>query len=156
MHWRQSRSEFEEHKGESNRQKFHQIVQSGAEPGLLAYNGNDPIGWVAVAAREQYPLLEKSRVLAKVDDQPVWSVVCFFIAKGHRRQGVSKALLNAAIKFVRDGGAKIIEGYPVPPKEGGNVEVFSYTGLGPIFAQAGFEVVVRRGKAGRGVWRKYL
>ena len=156
MWWRQSRSEFERNKGEANRRAFRQIVKSGEEPGLLAYQDGKPVGWVCVGPRERFPALERSRVLAPVDDQPVWSVVCFYIAKGARRRGMSKALLKAALDYARKNGARIVEGYPIPTKKGGTVDVFAYTGLESVFERAGFEAVVRRGKTGRGVWRYYI
>lgn len=155
MWWRQSRSEFERNKGEANRRAFRQIVEDGEKPGLLAYQDGQPAGWVCVGPRERFPALERSRVLARVDDQPVWSVVCFFIARSARRRGVSKALLEAARDYAGKNGAKIVEGYPIPAKKGDTADIFAYTGLESIFEEAGFEVVVRRGKTGRGVWRYY-
>jgi GNAT superfamily N-acetyltransferase len=142
--WRQSRPDFEKNKGEGNRKVLFELVRRGAEP----------VGWVSVAPRDDFPALERSRVLARVDDQPVWSVVCFFIEKKARKQGVSKALLEAAVNYARKKGAKIIEGYPIPPKEGGSPDVFAYTGLEAAFESCGFEAAVRRGKTGRGVWRR--
>ncbi len=156
MWWRLTRSEFENNKGDGNRRALRKLIQSGEEPGLLAYDGNDPVGWICIGPRERYSTLERSRVLAPVDDQPVWSVVCFFIARGYRRQGVSKVLLEAALEFARKKGAGIIEGYPWPKKDGKSPDPFVYTGLEPIFDETGFEVVARRGKTGRGIWRKYL
>lgn len=154
--WRLSRPEFEKNKGEWNRQALFELIKSGVEPGLLAYDGGEVIGWVSVGPRDDFPALERSRVLARVDDQPVWSVVCFFIDKKARKQGVSKALLEAAVDFARKKGAKIVEGYPIPQKEGGSPDVFAYTGLEPAFRACGFEAAVRRGKTGRGVWRRHL
>ena len=156
MWWRLSRSEFEKNKGEPNRRALQEIVRSEEEPGLLAYDGGEPIGWVSVAPRESFPALERSRVLALVNDQPVWSVVCFFVAKGYRRKGVSLALLEAAVEFARKKGAEIIEGYPIPPRENESPEPFAYTGLESIFEQTGFEVAARRGKTERGVWRRHF
>lgn len=156
MWWRLTRSQFEEDKAERNRLAFEQIVRSGEKPGLLAYRVGQPVGWVCVGPREQFPAMERSRVLARVDDEPVWSVVCFFIAKGERRKGVSRTLLKAAVRYAKEKGARIIEGYPIPMKEGGTADPFAYTGLESIFEQTGFKVAIRRGKAGRGVWRKYF
>ncbi|TKJ40090.1 GNAT family N-acetyltransferase [candidate division LCP-89 bacterium B3_LCP] len=156
MWWRQSRSEFERNKGEANRKAFFEIIRSGEEPGLIAYSDGEPVGWICVGPRGRFPALERSRVLARVDDEPVWSVVCFFIAKGHRRQGVSKALLEAAVKHSRTKGADTIEGYPLPRKKERTPDAFAWTGMEPIFEEAGFEVAIRRGKTGRGVWRLKL
>src|SRR5688572_4424418 len=113
MAWRQTRSQYDANKGDKNRLAFRKIVRSGAEPGVLAYDGATPIGWCAIAPREQYTVLQRSRTLKPVDDRPVWSVSCFFITRPYRRSGVSVRLLNAAVEFARKRGAETIEGYPV-------------------------------------------
>jgi GNAT superfamily N-acetyltransferase len=156
MWWRLSRTEFERNKGEANRRALQTIVQSGAEPGLLAYSGREPVGWLCIGPRDGFDALGRSRVLAPVDDQPVWSAVCFFIAKAFRRQGVATALLKAAAEYARERGAKIIEGYPVPRKTEATPDAFAWTGTEPTFEKAGFKVVTRRGKADRGIFRKTL
>ena len=154
MWWRRTRSEFEKNKGEANREALMKIVQSGAEPGLLAYRGSEPVGWICIGPRDSFDALERSRVLAPVDDQPVWSAVCFFIAKGYRRQGVATALLKTAAEYAKGKGARIIEGYPVPKKKEATPDAFAWTGTEPTFEKAGFKVVVRRGKSERGIYRK--
>ncbi|MBU1651802.1 hypothetical protein KKA00_06255 [bacterium] len=93
MWWRLSHKDFEQQKGAGNRIAMMKLVNRGVEPGLIAYLGDEPVGWVAVAPREEYFRLDRSRILARVDEQQVWSVVCFFIAKNFRRQGVSGQLL---------------------------------------------------------------
>jgi GNAT superfamily N-acetyltransferase len=131
-------------KGEGNHRAFGQIVFSGEVPGLLAYAEGEPVGWCAVAPREAYPALERSRVLRRVDDKPVWSVTCFFVAKKFRGKGVMAKLLEAAIDYVRKSGGKIVEGYPTEPKKGKLPDVFVYTGLASSFQKAGFVEVARR------------
>ncbi len=155
MYWRLSRSQFDQQKGEKNRLAFNEIVKKAPAPGLLAYQNGEPAGWVCVAPRESFPTLDRSRVLKKIDDQPVWSVVCFFIAKKIRSQGVSKALLRAAVEYAREHGARIVEGYPSPARYGRLPDAFVYTGLESAFAHAGFVKAVRRGK-GRAIWRCQL
>ena len=137
MWWRLSHKEFQQEKGEGNRIAMRRLVDNGIEPGLIAYLGDEPVGWVAVAPREEYFRLDRSRILARVDEQQVWSVVCFFIAKHFRRQGVSGQLLSAACDFVKTKGAKLIEGYPIPAKQGAQPDPFIYTGLESIFKGQG-------------------
>jgi len=144
MWWRLKRSEFNQNKGENNRKAFQDIVKAGEVPGLLAYAGDQPVGWCAVAPRESYPALERSRILKRVDDQPVWSVTCFFIAKPYRRKGLTVLLLHAAIEYTRSQGAAILEGYPVDPGEDELPAPFAFTGLAPAFKKAGFVEVARR------------
>ncbi|MDD2695522.1 MAG: GNAT family N-acetyltransferase [Anaerolineales bacterium] len=144
MWWRQARSEYDANKGEGNRQALKAIIDSGEVPGILAYHGKQPVGWCSLAPRTTFSALERSRVLKRVDDQPVWSIVCFFIARSHRRQGVTLGLLQAAVEYARQQGAAILEGYPVEPKEGQTADVFAFTGLASAFKKAGFVEVLRR------------
>ncbi len=144
MWWRLKRSEYEKQKGEKNRQAFRKIVNSGQPPGLLAYQDGQAVAWCAVAPRETYPVLERSRVLKRVDDQPVWSVVCLFVARPHRRKGVTVELLKAAVEYARKQGAKIVEGYPVEPKSSKMPDTFVWTGLASAYSKAGFVEVARR------------
>lgn len=144
MYWRQTRKEFDAQHGERNHQNMKTLVDSGAIPGILAYDGDVPVGWCSIAPREEFSTLSRSRILQPVDNQLVWSVVCFFVARGQRRKGLTVQLLKAAIEFARSRGAKTIEGYPVEPKSEKAPDVFAYTGLASAFKQAGFTEVLRR------------
>jgi GNAT superfamily N-acetyltransferase len=143
MWWRLKRSEFERQKGEGNRRAMKRIVDSGEIPGILAYAKDQAIAWCSVAPREDYSLLERSRTLKRVDDKPVWSIVCFFTAKPFRGKGIMSKLLTAAIEYVSKHGGRIVEAYPVEPKEGRMPDVFAYTGLASTFRKAGFVEVAR-------------
>jgi GNAT superfamily N-acetyltransferase len=147
MWWKLKRSEFMRQRGEANRKALKKIVDSGEIPGIIAYANSQPVGWCAVAPRQAYPALERSRILKRVDDKPVWSVVCFFVAKPFRGKGLSVKLLKAAIKHVRKNGGKIIEGYPVEPKKARMPDPFAYTGLVSAFRKAGFVEVLRRSES---------
>jgi GNAT superfamily N-acetyltransferase len=144
MWWRLKRNEFIKQKKEGNRKALKGLVDSGEIPGILAYVDGEPAGWCSVGPREAYPTLERSRVLAKVDDKPVWSVVCFFVAKQHRGKGLMVKLLIAAIEYVKEHGGRILEGYPVEPKEGKMPDPFVYTGAASAFRKTGFVEVLRR------------
>jgi len=143
MWWRMKRSEWERNKGEKNRRAFQKIVSSNVPTGVLAYLGNQPIGWCAVAPRQDYSLLARSRVLRPVDEQPVWSVTCFFIARAHRRSGRTLQLLRAAVDYARAHGAHVVEGYPMDPVKD-TPDAFAWTGLASAFRKAGFKEVARR------------
>lgn len=144
MWWRLSRSEFNKQKGEGNKRALKKIVNSGEIPGILAHSDSEPIGWCAVAPREVFPALERSRVLKRVDDKKVWSVVCFFVAKPFRHKGVTAELLEAAVQYASDQRGRIVEGYPVEPKGRKTADAFAYTGLASAFRKAGFIEVARR------------
>jgi GNAT superfamily N-acetyltransferase len=144
MFWRQTRAEYEKKKGAGNRRAFKRLVESGKVPGVLAYARGAPVGWCAIAPRTEYSTLERSRVLAPVDDKAVWSVTCFFVAQPFRRRGVTVELLRAALEYARKKGARTVEGYPVESRKGRMPDVFAYTGLPSAFRQAGFVEVLRR------------
>jgi GNAT superfamily N-acetyltransferase len=154
MHWRLRGKAFDEGKGAKNKQAMKKLVASGAEPGILAYDSDRPIGWCAVAPREEYARLENSRSLQPIDDTPVWSIVCFFVSKDYRGQGVTSALAEAAVRFAKERGGRMVEGYPydyrgkaaLPPP-------FVYTGLIQAFEKAGFKEVARPSKT-RAIMRK--
>ena len=117
----------------------------GRAPGLVAYADGEVVGWVSVGPREDYERLVHSKVLAPIDDKPVWSIVCFVVGRRSRGQGVANALLDAAIDYARDHGATMLEAYPVevpPGKRVGSDEVFK--GTVSMFERAGFKVVERR------------
>jgi GNAT superfamily N-acetyltransferase len=144
MWWRLRRSEYEKKKGGGNKQAFRKIVESRAPTGVLAYVGGRPVGWCAVAPRADYPVLERSRILKPVDEEPVWSVTCFYVPREHRRSGLTSKLLAAAVEYARKQGARIIEGYPQDPKSGSVVDAFAWTGFASAFKKAGFKEVARR------------
>lgn len=143
MWWRRKRSEFEEQQGEGNRQAMRGIVASGQVPGILAYDRGEAVGWCSVAPRETFGSLERSRVLKRLDDEPVWSIVCFFVAKSHRAQGVTAGLIRAAIDHVRRHGGKVVEAYPTVPRKGRLPPVSSFMGFPSLFEEAGFEECAR-------------
>jgi GNAT superfamily N-acetyltransferase len=138
MAWRLPKREWEAGKGESNRRALRRIVTNGPPPGVLAYRDGEPVGWCAVAPRQEYVFLERSRVLRPLDETPVWSVSCLFVKRPFRRQGVSVALLRGVVAFVRKHGGKVVEGYPVEPKKGSMPDAFAWTGVLRAFLEAGF------------------
>lgn len=144
MFWRLTRSEYEQLKGNGNKALFKNLVDSGEFTGLLAYAGEVPAGWISFGPREGYDALERSRILARVDDEPVWSVVCFFVAKKFRKAGITQKLLEAAREFARQHGARLLEGYPIEPKKDEVPPVFAYTGFANTFREVGFNEVARR------------
>jgi GNAT superfamily N-acetyltransferase len=154
MWWRLPTAQWKAQKGESNRKAMRSLVVGNRKPGLLAYADGQPVGWCAIAPRLSYVRLAKSRVLEPVDDMPVWSVPCFFVARGYRRQGVTIQLLKAAAVFARQYGAHALEGYPTEPKRD-QPDAFLYTGLASAFRKAGFKEVARR-SASRPIFRRVL
>jgi GNAT superfamily N-acetyltransferase len=144
MWWRITRSEFDRTTGALRRRAMKRIVESGKVPGILAYAGRDPVGWVSVAPREHFPVLGRSRVLKPIDDKPVWSVVCFFIRKDFRRRGMTEELIRAAVDYAGRKGARIVEGYPIDTAKSDVSNMSAFTGLASAFRRAGFRERARR------------
>lgn len=145
MYWRLPRKVFESSQGEANRCALRQLCQRDPAPGLIGYLGDEPVAWCALGPREVYPVLERSRVLKRVDNQSVWSVVCFFVARRWRHHGLTARLLGAACEYAAQHQAALVEGYPVEPAAGKTpADVFVYTGLASAFSRAGFVEVARR------------
>lgn len=155
MWWRLRAKEFESGKGESNRRAMRRLVRSGRVPGILAYLNGEPVGWCSVAPRAEYVRLERSRILRPVDDRPVWSIVCLFIARAHRKAGISVKLIEAAARFARKQGAGIVEGYAVEPAKGRTADAFAYHGPASAYRSAGFVEVARRSET-RPIMRKHF
>ena len=146
MSWLLTKKDFDANKGAGNKKKMKKLVVSNSQPGILAYFNDEPVGWCAVAPRENYIRLEKSRGLQKIDDNPVWSVPCFFIKKEFRRKKLSTEILKAAIAFCKSKGVKTIEGYPAEPYAENIPPAFAWTGFPSSFLKAGFKEVIRRSK----------
>jgi GNAT superfamily N-acetyltransferase len=146
MWWRFSGKVFAENTGETNKIALKNIVSEGREPGLLAYLDGQPVGWVSVAPREEFAARfnNKSPVFKPIDDQPVWSIICFFIDKQHRHQGIAQQLLEAAVEYASDHGAEIVEAIPVDTRTSNAKDADIYVGTEAMFRAAGFEVVARR------------
>jgi GNAT superfamily N-acetyltransferase len=144
MWWKLSAREYETSKGAGNRRKMKRLVDSGESPGIIAYHNGEPVGWCAVAPREAYPRLSRSRILKPVDDKPVWSIVCLFVARSHRNMGVSTALIREAVDFASKRGGKTVEAYPVEPRKDKMPDAFAFHGLAVSFARVGFKEVARR------------
>lgn len=140
MWWRKTRKQFEEDQGDANKAEMRAIVDGGTIPGIIVSRGQAPVGWCSIAPREDYASLERSPVLKRIDDKQVWSLVCLYIAKANRGEGVSAALVREAVSYAIGQGATIVEAYPTMPKSDPLPPVSSFMGLPHVFEQAGFEV----------------
>lgn len=135
--------EFKESGKEGHKTLLRTIVQSGVEPGIIAYADGIPAGWVAMAPRERYKRLATSKLLGAVDEQPVWVISCFYIYRDYRHQGLMEKLISTAEDFARKKGAKILEAFPIDVKEKMS-PISIYTGIVDVFYRRGFERVAQR------------
>ena len=155
MAWRLKSSDFEKQKGQGNKKAMRNLVRKNEQIGIIAYMGKQPVGWCAAAPRDKFIRLNNSRVLKRIDDEPVWSITCFFIAKEFRRMGLSTELLKGVINFCRKKKIKILEGYPGVPYSKNIPAAFAWTGIPSSFEKAGFSEAARRSKS-RPIMRYYL
>lgn len=144
MYFRLPHREFKANCGDQNRTALHQTVVSGSPVGMLAYAEELPVGWCAVAPRSVYTKLATSRYYKSVDDLPVWSITCFFIRKGYRRQGLTRFLAQQAVEFALSQGAVAVEAYPLVAEKEHVPDSSAYTGFSDVFSDLGFVIVADR------------
>lgn len=120
------------------------LEAEGRAPGLVAYRDGEAVGWVSLGPRDDYARLQHSKVLAPIDEKPVWSIVCFVVARRVRGQGIAAELLDAAVDYARDHGATLLEAYPVETDGGRVPAAEAFKGTRDMFEGAGFSVAERR------------
>ena len=125
------------------------VGRDGRAPGLVAYDGEEAVGWISIGPRDDYERLVHSRVLAPIDETPVWSIVCFVVGRRARGRGVARALLDAGIAYAREHRAGTLEAYPVEVPAGGRIpSADAYRGTLTMYEAVGFKVVARRESPG--------
>jgi GNAT superfamily N-acetyltransferase len=130
--WRESAAARANLDRPGRRRAMQRRVTAGTPVGLLAYDGDEPVAWCSVAPRETYRSIGG---IDYPDGTSVWSVVCFFIKRDYRGQGLSAALLDAAVKTARHHGAEVVEASPV----GADSHSYRFMGFRSTFEAAGFE-----------------
>jgi len=126
----------------ARRQALRDQLDDDPPAGMLAYIDDEVAGWCGFGPRPELPRLAHSRTIPTIDDQPVWSILCFNVRVGYRRRGVAAALLDGVVEFARRSGAPGVEAYPIDPG-GGRVDTsFGYVGVASMFERAGFRRVV--------------
>jgi GNAT superfamily N-acetyltransferase len=125
-------------RGERAKRDLKKLVGADVPPGLIGYRGKVPVGWVSLGPREDFAKLSNSPVMKPVDDEKVWSIVCFVVPSEYRGQGVAHELLRGAIAWARKRRVKLLEAYPVVEGES------LWFGVESMFTAAGFEEVARR------------
>lgn len=136
MRWRLKSTAFTVGGSVERKRQLQALVNENIPVGIMAYHEGKAIGWCSIAPRETYIALDRSRVLKRVDEQPVWSVACFFIDRGFRGQGLASKLLKAAVDYAKSEGAEIVEGYPVEPDKS-----YRFMGAPAVFDNTGFQEV---------------
>ncbi len=143
--WLLTGKEFASARPEERRAALAELVHSGAEPGLLAYQEGRPVGWCAVGPRTRFTRMmsQRSRVYRPVGDPEAnWVINCFFIARKERGKGIASALLKEAVRFAFSRGASTIDGYPLPDDTSAGAASL-YVGSVSMFTRAGFREINR-------------
>ena len=142
MYWRIG-PEYHKRAREKNKKALHRIVQQGPPPGLLAFDGEQPVGWCQLTLRRDLGWLNRKKAFEPIDDMPVWAVSCFYILSAYRRRGVMTALIVEALKAAKRANAPALEAYPIDRAQPGSTcNVF--TGVASTFRRLGFKTIARR------------
>jgi len=139
MYWRIGVA-YRKYPEQENKAAFYERVKNGPPPGLLAFENDLVVGWCQVTPRDELTWLDRSWRLKRVDDLPVWSLSCFYIRKDHRKQGVTSALIHAALEVAKNAGAPALEAYPL---DANLTPSSSGTGYLTTFERAGFAIFAR-------------
>jgi GNAT superfamily N-acetyltransferase len=154
MYWLMNKKEYDEKRKDGRtKEEMKKLVNNKVIPGIIAYDNDKPVGWIAIQKREKYSRLANSKILRPLDDKSVWSIVCFFVHKDYRKMGVSVELIKNACDFAASKGGTIVEAYPTETRTKNSAPVFIYTGTASAFKKAGFTEVARRSET-RPIMRK--
>jgi GNAT superfamily N-acetyltransferase len=137
--------------GRGRREAMTALARRRRAPGLMAFDGDEPVGWIAVAPRKEYRRIEQSRVTPRVDDVDVWVIPCITVRPSARGRGIAVAMIRAAVAYAKKHGAPAVEAYP----RAGSARTKddnAFFGTEPLFRRAGFRVL-RRHPARSGVVR---
>jgi len=142
MYWRLG-PEYHKRPREQNRRALRRIVKQGPPPGLLAFDGERAVGWCQLTPRRDLDWLNRKPAFERVDAVPVWSLSCFYVRRGYRKQGVMSALIASALKAAKRARAPALEAYPVDTTHPGSTSNV-FTGIASAFKRFGFKTVARR------------
>ena len=127
-------------RGPRRREAMTELAAREPAPGLLAFEGDQPVGWIALAPRTEFSRIVRSRTTPPVDVEPVWVIPCITVRKAHRGRGIAIQLIQAAVAYAGEHGASLVEAYAradhVRTRDDN-----AYFGTEEMFRRAGFEVM---------------
>ena len=127
--------------GDSRERAMRALCEREHPPGVVTYRDGIPVGWCSISPRTEIPRLERSKLIRRIDDVPVWSIICIVVRTGHRRQGVVGQMLEGAVAYAAANGAPAVEAHPVDPGPERMDTTMAFVGTRAMFEKAGFEVV---------------
>jgi GNAT superfamily N-acetyltransferase len=141
--WRIEKGDrWNEIKGPAARERLCNGVLDGSVHGILAFLQDKPVGWCTFGPRNSFPRLNRARTLKCDDSSEVWSIPCFFVAREYRCKGIASAMLQHALRAIKQAGVRVAEGYPSKPDAAGRyIDTFAWTGTQALFREARFIVV---------------
>jgi GNAT superfamily N-acetyltransferase len=142
QYWRMSSGDYSRSTHEGRLDALRGQLEETPAPGMLAYVDEEPAGWLGFGPRNRVERLVRSRTIPAIDDVPVWSIYCFTVRVGYRRQGIARALLHGLVDYARDEGAPALEAYPVDTAGRRIHGTAAYVGTAGMFEAAGFRRVV--------------
>jgi hypothetical protein len=154
MHWRLSYPEWEQGRGDGNRGALRMRAEQDPAPGLVGYLDDDPVAWIAIGDRAEYPRMTRSPIMRSINDSPGWIISCVFIRQDRRGSRLPVEMIRAACEFAARSGQHIVEAVPVDPAEGQHAGPDNaMTGIASTYREAGF-VEIARPKPDRPVMRR--
>ncbi len=139
MYWRIG-AQYRRNPPAKNKSAFKSVIRQGPPPGLIALEGDLPVGWCQLTPRKDLTWLEGTWGPKTIDKNPVWSISCLYIRKGHRKKGITAALISVAIQAAKKAKTLVLEAYPLDANKSPSA---TGTGYASTFARAGFKVVAR-------------
>ncbi|MGD9979016.1 MAG: GNAT family N-acetyltransferase [Hyphomonadaceae bacterium] len=147
VHWRVPRVDYVAMRGAAAKAFFKRRVNKGPPPGVLAFDGDEAVGWLQIGPRADTPEFNNPRRVtaplheSDAGDERIWAATCFFVKSSARGQGVMYALVKCGIAYARANGARVVEACPIDGRTG-NID--AYVGLASVFKRAKFKEVARR------------
>jgi GNAT superfamily N-acetyltransferase len=138
--WRKPGSNWANTTPDDNRRDLEALAAADPAPGLVAMQDGVAVGWVGLGPRVDFGRLARSRTIPQIPGEAVWTVNCFVVARRARGKGVATALLEAAVAYAGEHGARLVEGYPVQPGVGRVPAASAFTGAAAMFERVGFSV----------------
>ena len=139
LYYRLSSGEFNRLQGAARPRHLRDLCAGDHAPGVIAYRREQPVGWCAFGPWSDMGRLRRSRTIPRIDERPRWSIVCFVVRAGNRRQGVAAAVLEGAIAYATASGVELLEAYPVET-DGDRISAsLAYFGTTSMFERAGFQ-----------------